>query len=189
MTMVAEEVYLTTGTRQRPSTSANLGRSLSFGGPGEESSPDDALLASERRKLLLSIAAMPQEMRASVESLAKDQALPLDPLYGVLKELQVDTSASSEELGERLRGSVETLKRLLAARVASRKDPELVRLADLADRALAQGTIALARNYRAKAAAPNRAFDLAGVAPRARDDERASERQIRPSPRCPRTYQ
>lgn len=153
MTMVTEEVYLATGTRQRPWTNASLRRFLSFGGTVEEASADEALLTGERRKLLLSIAATPADMRAAVEGLAKDQSLPLDPLYGMLKELQVDTSAGRDEIDKQLRAGAENLRKLLAERVVPlRKDAELTRLAALAERAQAEGAIALAKDYRAKAA-------------------------------------
>ena len=154
MTMVTEEVYLATGTRQRPWTNASLRSFLTFGGAADEASPDEALLTGERRKLLLAIAATPKDMRAAVEGLARDQSLPLDPLYGMLKELQVDTSAGPDDLDKQLRTGAENLKKLLAEKVTPlRKDPELVRLAGLADRAQAEGALALAKDYRAKASA------------------------------------
>jgi len=154
MTLVTEEVYLDTGTRQRPWTNASLRRFLSFGGTVDEASADEALLTGERRKLLLSIAATPQDTRNAVEGLARDQSLPLDPLYGILKELQVDTAAGPDQLEKQLRLGAENLKKLLAEKVVPlRKDPELIRLAGLADRAQAEGAIALAKDYRAKASA------------------------------------
>lgn len=153
MTMVTEEVYLTTGTRQRPWTNTSLRWVLAFGGKLEAASPDDALLDGERRKLLLTIAATPQEWRSTVETLARERSLPLDPLYGILKELQVDTTLGRDRLEEQLRQGAENLQKILAERTPLRKDPELNRLADLADRAQAQGTIELARQYRAKASA------------------------------------
>jgi uncharacterized caspase-like protein len=154
MTMVTEEVYLATGTHQRPWTNASLRRLLSFGGSVEQASPDETLLVGERRKLLLTIAATPADLRLAVETLAQDQALPLDPLYGMLKELQVDTSAGPAELDAQLRIGAENLRKLLTEKVVPlRKDPELTRLASLADRAQAEGAISLAKDYRAKAAA------------------------------------
>lgn len=153
MTMVTEEVYLATGTRQRPWTNTSLRRVLAFGGETEAASPDDARLDGERRKLLLTIAATPQEWRSTIEALARDRSLPLDPLYGILKELQVDTTLGRDKLEEQLRQGAENLQKILAERVPLRKDPELNRLADLADRAQAQGTLELAREYRAKASA------------------------------------
>jgi hypothetical protein len=59
----------------------------------EETSSDEVIIASERRRLLLSIAATPETTRSLIETVAKDQALPLDPLYGMLWELKVDKNA------------------------------------------------------------------------------------------------
>jgi uncharacterized caspase-like protein len=158
MAMVAQEVSLATQGRQQPWTSASLKQVLNFGGHVDESS-DDAQLASERRKLLIAIADMPQDARLAVENLARDQGLPLDPLFGMLREMQTDAAADADERDDQLRAGAEALKTLLAARSAPlRKDPELVRLAGLADQALAQGTIELSRKYRSMAAA--RANDL-----------------------------
>lgn len=154
MTMVTEEVYLATGARQRPWTNLSLRRLLAFGGRPEELAGDDALLTGERRKLLLTIAATPRDLRAAVEGLAREQSLPLDPLYGILRELKVDVGAGPDELDEQLRAGAENLKKLLSEKVTPvRNDGELMRLATLADRAQAQGLMALARDYSAKASA------------------------------------
>ncbi len=161
MAMVSEEVYLSTGTRQRPWTQGSVKGVLNFGGQADQAGAtgDEAALTHERRDLLLSIAAMPPDIKLAVENLARDQALPLDPLYGMLKELHVDMSVGRDQVDNQLNASAETLRKLLAERVASRrKDPELVRLAALADRAQEQGAIALAVRYRAKAG--GRADDL-----------------------------
>jgi len=154
MTMVTEEVYLATATRQRPWVNASLRRLLRFGGAVAEVSPDEQLLSGARRKLLLSIAATPKDMQKLVENLAKEQSLPLDPLYGMLKELQVDVSAGPQELDKQLRAGAENLKKLLADKPAPlRNDQELARLAGLADRAEAKGVIPLAKAFRARASA------------------------------------
>ncbi|QIG47586.1 hypothetical protein G5V57_07515 [Nordella sp. HKS 07] len=72
----------------------------------------------------------------------------------MLKELKVDTSAGPEDLDKQLRVGADSLKKLLAEKVTPlRQDSELVRLAGLADRAQLEGLIALAKDYRAKAAA------------------------------------
>ena len=154
MTFVTEEVYLNTQTRQRPWTNASLRRFLTFGAGSADQSGDDALITGERRKLLLTIAMTPAETRAAVESLARDKSLPLDPLYGMLKELKVDVSLGPEDLDKQLRIGAENLRKLIDERVAPiRKDPELVRLSSLADRAQSEGAIALARQFREKASA------------------------------------
>ncbi len=161
MTMVTEEVYLATGARQRPWTNASLRRLLSFGGTAADASPDEALLTGERRKLLLSIATTPSDLRAMVERLARDRSLPLDPLYGMLKRLDVDLSAGPEKLEEQLLKGAENLEKYLSERrVPARKDPEVIRLAELADRAQSEGAIALAEDYRAHAAARARELSL-----------------------------
>lgn len=154
MTMVTEEVYLATQTRQRPWTNVSLRRFLSFGGKADDAAPDETALTDARRSLLLSIAATPQDMRAAVETLAREQSLPLDPLYGMLEELQVDTAAGPEELDKQLRIGAENLKKLIADKVVPlRKDAELARLAGLADRAEAEGALVLAKSYRLRASA------------------------------------
>lgn len=176
MTMVTEEVYLASGARQRPWTNASLRRFLTFGGTVESASTDDALIEGERRKLLLTIAATPQEARNFVESLAKEQKLPLDLVYGMLKELQVDTGAGTEGFEKQLRDGVEQAKRFRAERDALRlSDPEIIALSKLADRAEAEGALALARTYWAKASlradeeARNRERNKTDVMDRARE--------------------
>lgn len=159
MTMVTEEVYLSTQARQRPWTNASLRRILTFGGKVEAPSADDLLIAGERRKLLLTIAATPSETRNFVEALALEKKLPLDPLYGMLRELKVDTSMGHDDLDNQLKAGADNLKKLLADKIVPlRQDYELVRLAELADRAQSEGLIGLAKSYRAKAA--NRADEL-----------------------------
>lgn len=154
MTMVTEEVYLKTRTRQRPWTNASLRRLLYFGGNGEQEQGDEADLRGARRDLLMTIAATPEATRSYVERLAGREDLPLDALYGMLAELDVDTSAGPARIGRQLRQGAENLKRFLAERVTpARSDAELDRLAGLAARAEAEGAIGLARKYRAMASA------------------------------------
>jgi uncharacterized caspase-like protein len=158
MTMVTEEVYLATGTRQKPWTNASLRRLLTFGGGVSDSSSDEMRLVGDRRQLLLAIAATPQDMRARLEDLARDQALPLDPLYGMLRSLAVDTVSGPEDIEKQIRAGAENLKKLLADNklfaermIPLRDDAELMRLSALGDKAEAQGSIALAQDYRAEA--------------------------------------
>jgi len=154
MTMITEEVYLKTQGRQRPWVNMSLRRLLYFG----EAAPiaatdDDALRDQARRELALSIAATPQYVRAEVENLAQSESLPLDQLYGMLKELKVDTSAGRDELDKQLRRGAENLRKLLAEKALPlRNDPKLIELAGLADRAQTEGAIALAKDYRSRAA-------------------------------------
>lgn len=174
MTMVTEEVYLKTGTRQRPWTNASLRRLLYFGGNAEEEQGDEGELRGARRDLLLTIAATPEATRSYVERLAGREDLPLDALYGMLAELDVDTSAGPAQIGRQLRQGAENLKRFLAERVTpARSDAELKRLAGLAARAEAEGAIGLARKYRAMASA--RADDLS-IALDKREGELSADR-------------
>lgn len=159
MRMVTEEVYLKTQGRQRPWVNETLTRLLYFGGKMEDGDGDEARLTAGRRELLLTISALPQDLRLTVEQLAKADGLPLDTLYGMLKALQVDTAAGPDELDKQLRAGAQKVKELLAKRDAiERIDPEIVRLTDLADRAEAEGSLPLAQDYRARASA--RAMDV-----------------------------
>lgn len=158
MTMVTEEVYLATGTRQKPWTNISLRRLLTFGGAAPDASPDETRLSSDRRKLLLAIAATPKDMRARLEDLARDQALPLDPLYGMLRSLSVDTTSGPEDIDKQIRAGAGNLKKMLADNklfaermIPLSDDAELMRLSALGDKAEAQGSIALAQDYRAEA--------------------------------------
>ncbi len=154
MTMVTEEVYLKTRTRQRPWINTSLRRLLYFGADGEEVHGDEAMLRGARRELLLSIASAPKYNRSYVESLAQRDGLPLDALYGMLAELQVDTSAGPAKIGQQLRAGAANLKKIIEKKTpTAKKDPELVRLASLADRAEAEGVMRLAKRFRAEASA------------------------------------
>jgi uncharacterized caspase-like protein len=154
MTMVTEEVYVETAGQQRPWTNESLRRLLYFGLSPETADGDEAAIRGARRQLLLTIAATPPETRSFVETLAKSDAVPLDALYGMLKELKVDTSAGPDDLEKQLREGAQNLKTFMAERGQPvRNDPELVRLASLADQAQAEGAIGLAKDFRASASA------------------------------------
>ena len=159
MRMVTEEVYLKTQGYQRPWVNETLTRLLYFGGKAEDGSGDEARLTAGRRELLLTISALPQDLRRKVEQVARAEDLPLDTLYGMLKALQVDTTAGPDKLDQQLRAGAAKVKELLAKRERiERIDPEITRLTDLADRAEAEGAIPLAQDYRASASA--RAMDV-----------------------------
>ena len=159
MTMVAEEVYVKTGGRQLPWTSASLRRLLYFGLAPEETRGDEASIRSERRKLLLTIAATPAEQRAMVETVAARNAVPLDALYGMLKVLEVDTSGGGQDLQAQLSDGARKLAEIIARRdVETKRDPELIRLSNLAQQAQDEGAIALALQFRARAS--DRALEI-----------------------------
>ena len=152
MTMVSEEVYLRTSGRQLPWTNASLRRLLYFGLDAEEKSGDEHAIREGRRTLLLTIATTPPEVRSMVEQMASANDVPLDALYGMLEVLGVDTA--SGDITEQLSVGAGRLKSILTARDAqSQTDPEIVRLASLADRAEGEGAMALALDFRARASA------------------------------------
>jgi uncharacterized caspase-like protein len=154
MRLVTQEVYLKTQGRQRPWVNETLTRLLFFGGRAEDPTTDQGRLDEGRRALLLTIDGLDEGLRKTVEQLAKDNGLPLDPLYGMLKALQVDTSKGPEEIDKQLRAGVEEVKKLKAQRdTITQTDPEIVKYTELADRAESEGAIPLAREYRAKAKA------------------------------------
>ena len=82
--------------------------------------------------------------------MASANAVPLDALYGMLGVLGVDTASGN--IAEQLSQGAARLKTIMETRhVQERQDPEIVRLASLADRAEEEGTIALALQFRARA--------------------------------------
>ncbi|MEO8758914.1 MAG: caspase family protein [Devosia sp.] len=153
MTMVTEEVYLKTKAKQLPWTNSSLRRVLSFDAPAEDDADaDQRAIKTERRKLLLTIAATPAQTQKYVESLAGQEKVPLDALYGMLNALGIKTTDAGGDLQEQLAQGAQRLKDLLAQKDDSVKaDPELERLSKLADDAEAEGAIALALKFRDQA--------------------------------------
>lgn len=153
MTMVTEEVYLKTRAKQLPWVNSSLRRVLTFEAPAEdEGDSDQQAIKTERRKLLLSIAATPPATQKYVESLAGQEQVPLDSLYGMLDALGIKASDDNGDLQKQMAQGAERLKELLAQKPAAVKaDPELERLSKLADEAEAEGAIALALKYRDEA--------------------------------------
>ncbi|WP_162918833.1 caspase family protein [Taklimakanibacter deserti] len=149
MRMVTEEVYLKTQGRQRPWVNESLRRLLYFGATPEEPKGEEALITGERRQLLLTIAALPDAGRLQVETIAKDGGVPLDALYGVLRALgEKQMPQDPEALEKLLRDQAHKLKTMMAERKAlEADDPEITRLAAAADRAIAEGAIATARQF------------------------------------------
>lgn len=178
MTMVTEEVYLVTQTRQRPWVNASMRRLIYFGAAPQESDKDEAAITGERRKLLLTIAALPETGRRQVEGIAKADQVPLDSLYGMLRSLGAETPKDPAELDTVLRAQAERLKSILTENTALKSaDPEIIRLSALADRAVAQGAIETAIGFREqakkRAATRDKALDQAEVELAARRAELA----------------
>ncbi|HVY51784.1 MAG TPA: caspase family protein, partial [Devosia sp.] len=176
MTMVSEEVYLETRARQLPWVNSSLRAVLSFGKPVEEATGDAAAIREGRRQLLLTIASEPAATQRYVEAVAEEQGVPLDALYGMLKVLGVDT-AGEGDLEKKLAEGAQKLKDFMAERAdAALTDPELARLAGLAQQAQDEGAMALALKYRAEASA--RADTLSQSLDQTEADLAASRRQL-----------
>jgi uncharacterized caspase-like protein len=154
MRMVTEEVYLKTRTQQRPWVNESLRTQLFFGAPVESPKGEDGIITGERRKLLLTIAALPDGERKQVETIAAKDGVPLDTLYGVLASLgATDIPKDPEALAKALSSQADKLKSMLDERKAlSTDDPELKRLSDAADKALSEGAIKSARGFLDEAA-------------------------------------
>lgn len=142
MRMVAEEVYLKTGGRQRPWVNESLRRLLYFGSPAPEPDGAEGEILLERRSLLLTIASLPESGRRQIETVAKAGGVPMDALYAMLAALGVDAPKDPAELDALLRSQAERLKSMLAERDALKSDdPELRRLSALADTAIDEGAL------------------------------------------------
>lgn len=159
MTMVTEEVYLKTASRQLPWTNASLRRLLYFGRTVEGRGSDEQAIRDGRRTLLLTIAATPPDTRKLVEAVAAQNAVPLDALYGMLGALGVDRQG---DIAQQLSEGAARLRAIIDARdVQARQDPEIVRLAALADQAESEGAIQLALQFRERASRRADAVDKA----------------------------
>lgn len=147
MTLVSEEVYLKTGAKQVPWVNSSLRRVLSFEAV-EESGDDEALIRDGRRKLLLSIAAMPGDVKRQVEAAASSATVPMDTLYGLLDALGAEAPVDPAALEQLLKNQTETIRRIMAERDAlTSTDTEIVRLADLAQRALEEGALGVSVGF------------------------------------------
>src|SRR5262249_41376890 len=111
MTMVTEEVYLKTRARQLPWVNSSLRRVLSFGTPIVEGDADETAIKTGRRALLLTMATTPPANRNFVETVATQEGVPLDALYGMLNALGVDTSDPSQ-LTSQLEDGARRLKKM-----------------------------------------------------------------------------
>lgn len=149
MRMVTEEVYLTTETRQRPWVNESLRRLLYLGVAPDEPQGEEGLITGERRQLLLTIADLPDLDRQRVETIAKNDGVPLDALFGILRALGTeDMPEDPAALEKLLKTQAEKLKKMMAERDALRSDdPEITRMIEAADRAIKQGAIVTARQF------------------------------------------
>jgi uncharacterized caspase-like protein len=156
MRLVAEEVYLKTGGRQRPWVNESLRRLLYFGEPVASLDGDEGAILAERRQLLLTIAALPEIQRSQVERAAAQGGVPMDAIFALLKALGQQVPEDPDQLDALLRAQTERVRAILADRATvSAQDPEIARLSALVDKAVADGAIetAITLNERIKARA------------------------------------
>ena len=142
MRMVTEEVYLKTQARQRPWVNESLTQLVYLGKREALPAGEPGRILSERRQLLLSIAALPDLDRIQVEQAAQTAGVPMDALYGLLRALGTGTPSDPEALGRLLNAQAERVKALLAQQASLvSSDPEIARLTDLAREALNEGAL------------------------------------------------
>ena len=142
MRLVAEEVYLKTGGKQRPWVNESLRRLLYFGGKSQSPTGADGEILTERRSLLLTIAALPEAGRRQIETIAAGNGVPMDALYGMLAALGADVPSDPAELDRLLAEQTARVKSMLAERDALKNaDPEIARLATLSDQAIREGAL------------------------------------------------
>jgi uncharacterized caspase-like protein len=143
--MIGEEVYLKTSGQQRPWVNESLRRLLYFGRAPEVVTGEEGDILKERRRLLVSIAELPDFDRRQIEAVARDGGVPMDALYGMLKALGSDAPKEPAKLDKMLRSETARLKELLTERSALKSpDPEIIRLSKLADEAISEGALSTA---------------------------------------------
>ncbi|TPM35569.1 caspase family protein [Mesorhizobium sp. B2-3-4] len=148
MTLVRQEVYLKTDGRQLPWTNSSLRRVLSFGAPEPVGDKDQEAIREGRRRLLLSIADTPDDLRREVEAAATKAAVPMDAIYGLLQALGQKVPSDPAELDQLLKAQTDTIKKAMAEHTAlTSSDPEIVRLSGLAQQALDEGALDLSVTF------------------------------------------
>jgi uncharacterized caspase-like protein len=154
MRMVAEEVYLKTGGRQRPWVNESLRRLLYLGAPPPERQAAEAAVLGERRRLLVTIAALPDPQRARAENLAQSGNVPMSVVYAMLQAAGVDPADDPDRIEARLKTEIERFATLSRERRAlDNPDPEIRRLSALADAAELEGALNAASAFRDEAKA------------------------------------
>ncbi len=153
MRLVAEEVYLKTGGRQRPWMNESLRRLLHFGGAPKEADGAEGDILRERRKLLVTISTLPDAERRRIEKVSAEGGVPMDAVFAMLKAMGAEAPSDPAALEAALRRNVEVLREMTAERQAlTTTEPEITRLMGLADRAVAEGALEAAMALQAQAA-------------------------------------
>jgi len=151
MTLVTEEVYLRSDGRQIPWTNASLRRQLFFGATPPATGDDGAILA-ERRGLLLTIASLTQPDRAQVASVAREEGVPMDALFAALRAAGDKAPREPDAFDRLLRDQGAQVKKIVGdAATKNLTDPELSRLASLADKAVREGALEAAIGFHKQA--------------------------------------
>ncbi|HTN97883.1 MAG TPA: caspase family protein [Nordella sp.] len=152
MRMVAEEVYLKTDGKQRPWMNESLRRLLHFGGTPKEADGFEGDILRERRKLLVTISALPDAERRRIEKVSAEGGVPMDAVFAILKAMGEEAPSDPAALEEALRRKAEVLREMTAERQALvTTDPEISRLMGLADRAINEGALDTAMALQAQA--------------------------------------
>ncbi|CAG0977487.1 hypothetical protein RHIZO_01551 [Rhizobiaceae bacterium] len=172
MTMVAEEVWLRTDARQQPWVNSSLRRLLYFGGEAEEAGDDAAPIRGERRRLLLTMAAVGEVQRRQVAATARDKGVPMDALFAMLNALGTAAPGDPDQLARLLDEQATRIRTLLDERDRLRQsDPEIARLTALAGEAVAEGALSAALTFHERAKA--RVAELSSSLDQAEADVRA----------------
>lgn len=172
MRMVAEEVYLKTQGRQRPWINESMRRLLYFGEAAPDPTGAEGDILTERRQLLITIAALPDPERKAIETVASQNGVPMDAVYGMLKALGAEAPKDPAQLEKVLRDQTASIKALQAERaVLKSKDPEIARLTALADQASAEGALATAISLHEQAKA--RVQEIEGAVEQVEADAKA----------------
>lgn len=153
MTLVAEEVYLDSDGRQVPWTNASLRRQLYFGGSAEPAADERSPIRTERRGLLLTIASLSSADRAQVAAVAREKSVPMGLLFAALRAAGDHAPKTPDEFDRLLRAQGEFAQERLAASGAKLSDPDLARLAALADEAVREGALDAATEFHRQARA------------------------------------
>ncbi len=152
MRMVAEEVYLKTGGRQRPWINESLRRLLYLGDRPDPVGGAEGEILTERRQLLVHIAALPGPQRAQAETLANVGHVPMSVVYAMMRAAGLDPADDPDKVEARLKTEIERFAELRRTRDAMQNpDPEIERLTKLADEAELEGALNAANDFREQA--------------------------------------
>lgn len=149
MTLVTQEVYLETASRQLPWTNSSLTQFVRVGTAIEETGTDEALIRAGRRELLLQISDTPADLRHEIEE-ASTGDVSLAPLFAAVLEREAAIT-SDEERKTLVDEAVAALREMQRRFAIVPSDPEVASLYRLAREAYESGALPIARAYLARA--------------------------------------